>query len=29
MRKEIREYGLKNFSWKNIVDKYVNFIKSK
>ena len=28
MRKEIREYGLKNFSWKNIVDKYVNFIKT-
>lgn len=28
MRKEIRDYGISNFSWKNVVDKYVPFIKS-
>jgi hypothetical protein len=28
MRKEIREYGIQNFSWKSVVDKYVPFIKS-
>jgi len=28
MRKEIRDYGIRNFSWKSVVDKYVPFIKS-
>jgi hypothetical protein len=28
MRKEIREYGIRNFSWKCVVDNYVPFLKS-